>query len=39
VCEVIGVAFYAKATVAEDGGELMAEIAIGEEDDTQATCS
>jgi hypothetical protein len=39
VRDMVGVAFYAKAGVAEDGWELMAEIAIGEKYDTQATCS
>ena len=37
--KVIGVPLYEKSGVAEDGGKLPAEIAIGEEDNTQATRS
>ena len=37
--EVIGVSLYAKSGVTEDGGELQAKVTIGEEDNTQATCS
>ena len=37
--KVIGVSFYAKSRVPQDRGKLQAKIAIGEEDDTQATRS
>ena len=37
--EMIGVSLYAKSGVAQDGWELQAEIAIGKEDNTQATRS
>jgi hypothetical protein len=37
--EVVGVSFYVKAGVAKDGWELQAEIAVSEEDNTQAARS
>lgn len=37
--EMIGVSLYAKSGAAEDGWELQAEVAIGKEDNTQATRS
>lgn len=39
VCEMVGVALYVQTGAAKDGWELMAEVAIAKEDDTQATCS
>ena len=38
-CEMIGVSFYVKSGVAKDGWELQAEIAVSEEDNTQAARS
>jgi hypothetical protein len=38
-CKVIGVTLYVKSCVAQDGRKLQAKIAIGEEDNTQATRS